>query len=294
MRTTSARETFLHILVAINLIFSVVLTRGTVRVLAQTGCPVLTGTGNRFPANSALTVYIDPAFTDQQRTGIMAGLATWTAANGSTGNASGIVVDHVIIGTLTGTLPANTIQVVQGTPGDGTRAQTAVTSSGTTIVSATITIDGRVSDPFAMGEVASHEGGHALMGLNNAPSDQSPTTSIMAHAPPCSSTAAVANDPGCGGNANYNALRPLSAPTPCDQLAARTNGGYGTPNPPNPNPPASSGSGTRPDQSYWTGYNPQQRVCYQWFQVNVQIICTSSKGCTVQVDRYAVGSPICY
>jgi len=294
MRTTSVRITILHVLIAINLMMSLTLTRGTVRVSAQTGCPASVGTGNRFPVNSRLTVYLDPAFSTQQRDGLMEGLAGWTSQNGSTGNASGIVVDHVIIGQLTGTLPANTIQFTQGTPSNGVRATTSLNVSGTTIVSATVTIDSRVSAQDAMREVSGHESGHAVMGLDNSPSSVGQTQSIMAHAPPCSSTAAVAIDPSCGGVANYNALRPLAAPTPCDQQAARTNGGYGTPNPGQPNPPASSGSGTRPDQSFWTGYNPQQRVCYQWFQVTVQLICTSSKGCTVNVDYAAVGSPMCY
>jgi hypothetical protein len=294
MRTTSTRETFLHILIAINLMLSVTLTRGTVRVSAQTGCPPSNASGARFPANTSLTVYLDPAFSATQRDGIMAGLAGWTSANGSTGNASGIVVDHVIIGTLTGTLPANTIQVMQGTPSNGVRANTQVTISGTTIVSATITIDARVTNQSAIQEVSDHEGGHALMGLYDSPSSVPETGSIMAHAPYCSSDAAVASDPSCNGIANYNALRPLSAPTNCDQLAAKANGNYGNPSPPQPNPPASSGTGSRPDQSFWTGYNPQARVCYQWFQVTTNIICSSSRGCTVQVDYSAIGSPICY
>lgn len=47
MRTTSVRITILHVLIAINLMMSLTLTRGTVRVSAQTGCPASVGTGNR-------------------------------------------------------------------------------------------------------------------------------------------------------------------------------------------------------------------------------------------------------
>ncbi|HKU51222.1 MAG TPA: hypothetical protein VJQ25_02050, partial [Nitrospira sp.] len=221
MRAISTRETLLHVIIAINLMLSVTLTRGTVQVAAQTGCPPLSGTGRSFPANTSLTVYLDSAFTDQQRTGIMAGFAGWTGASGSAGNASGIVIDHVIVGPPPNPLPVNSIQVIAGTPTGGVRGETILNpggpTTGTTLVNAIVTIDPRVTT--AMQEVADHEGGHALMGLRDTTSAVGVSESIMSPAPLCASDAALAANPGCG-TANYNALRPLAAPTPCDQLAA--------------------------------------------------------------------------
>jgi hypothetical protein len=165
--------------------------------------------------------------------------------------------DHWIIGSPPNPIPTNSIAVVSSAPLDtsgqptGGRAITAYVPGpvGGYKTSAVITIDPHINDPAALQEVADHEGGHAFFGLMENGAATSPSSSIMAYSPPCSSSSAVSEDPGCGGVVNWNALRPLSAPTGCDQQSAKQNGGYGTPNTPQPNPPASSGSGSRPDQS---------------------------------------------
>lgn len=303
MKISHASHTLLQVLIAINLSFYVTISRSIINVQAQQQGCIVPGRGSNaaFAPNSKLTVYLDPSYTEEQRNAVMSGLTAWTNNNGSTGNSSGIVIDHWIIGSPPNPMPTNSIAVVSSAPLNtsgqptGGRAITSYVPGpvGGYKTSAVITIDPHINSPAALQEVADHEGGHAFFGLMENTAATSPSSSIMAYSPPCSSSFAVSEDPGCGGVVDWNALRHLSAPTDCDQQSAKQNGGYGTPNTAQPNPPASSGSGSRQDQSFWTG-NYQNRSCYQWFQVTYTIICSGSRGCTVFVDYQAFGSPMCY
>jgi hypothetical protein len=253
------------------------------------------GSTQAFAQNSKINVNVSNSNGTQQD-GVRKAFAEWQKFNGSTGTASGIVVDRYTYQATAGT--GTQVRVVFGTPSGGVRGTSSRSSDGTV----TITIDSRVTSQQAVLEVMLHELGHALFGLKNCEStdgDCSRSKTIMGYAPPCSSDAAVASwrasDPSlCPDGADYNATDGVDSPTTCDINAAKTNGNYDPTktNPPQPNPPATGGNGgasPRPEDYY---HHPT--TCYMAVMITNWYQCYGSGGCYYVGSTYQSMGIYCY
>lgn len=257
------RQSLWHVIMAINLCFSINLARSPPSA-RKVGCPPIPGLGKRFTfaREALLTVYLDTRFTSDQRTGIMKGFKSWLKENGTDGNASGITITKFEITPNPPRLagPQNSVSVVAERPEGGLRGWSTSTLGPNGKKNSLIVIDPRVTSQYTMEEVAAHEVGHAVFGLDDCVGCSDSQT-IMAGAPRCSCDAAVAQDPSCHGDADYNARRVLGQPSDCDQRRAKENGQYDNPAPPAP-PTGRRGSAFNLPRTL-----RYLAVCYQWFQM---------------------------
>lgn len=189
-------------------------------------------------SGATVQVYIDPTITGNLLDVTQQAFLNWNAANGTTGNNSGVKYEFISSPPAPGTF---SYTVSLGFPANGVRATTdTAANSQLQTLKATTVIDTQVTDPLAFFEVISHEIGHpAGFGECNtcAPSD-----SIMGPGPP---------------DGQYNTVvgRPTS-PTPCDNQKLKEVNYPPAPSPtPTPTPDNTGGNGfctnTCPQKMGW-------------------------------------------
>jgi len=104
-----------------------------------------------WPQGATVQVYTDPAITGNLRDVTEQAFLNWNAANGATGNNSGVKYEFVTSPPAPGTF---SYTVSLGTPPNNVRAKTdTAANSQLQSLSATTVIDSRVTDPQAFFEV---------------------------------------------------------------------------------------------------------------------------------------------
>jgi hypothetical protein len=249
MKNTLTRLRWYSVWVGLGLIFL-----SSLIIKAQTctdqNTPPITKAG--WPQGATVQVYIDPAITGNLLDVTQQAFLNWNAANGASGNNSGVKYEFITSPPNPGTF---SFTVTLGTVADGGRAKTdTAANSQLQTLKATTVIDSRVTDPLAFFEVMAHEIGHpAGFGECNtcAAGD-----SVMAPGPP-------------GGEYNTVVGRPTS-PTACDNQKLKE-GDY--PNPiPSPTPEPVAGTCPPPPLKCRT----DQRNCWQEDYPSCVCICNFS------------------
>jgi hypothetical protein len=133
-----------------------------------------------WPQGATVQVYIDPTITGNLLDVTQQAFLNWNAANGTTGNNSGVKYEFINSPPALGTF---SYTVSLGFPPNGVRAKTdTAANSQLQSLSATTVIDTRVTDPLAFFEVMSHEIGHPA-GFGECDTC-APSDSVMAPGPP--------------------------------------------------------------------------------------------------------------
>jgi hypothetical protein len=118
-----------------------------------------------WPQGATVQVYIDPAITGNLKDVTQQAFLNWNAANGATGNNSGVKYEFVTCPPAPGTF---SYTVSLGTPPNDVRAKTdTAANSQLQSLSATTIIDSRVIDPQAFFEVIAHEIGRLWQDTNH-------------------------------------------------------------------------------------------------------------------------------
>jgi hypothetical protein len=191
-----------------------------------------------WPRGATVQVYIDPTITGNLLDVTQQAFLNWNAANGTTGNNSGVKYEFINSPPAPGTF---SYTVSLGFPPNGVRATTnTAANSQLQSLSATTVIDTQVTDPLAFFEVISHEIGHPA-GFGECETC-APSDSVMGPGPP---------------QGQYNAVvgRP-TAPTPCDNQKLKEVDYPPAPSPtPTPTPENTGGNGfctnTCPQKMGW-------------------------------------------
>jgi hypothetical protein len=199
-------------------------------------------TGRSWPKGSTVSVYIDPSITGDARNAAMQAFNNWNAANGTTGNNSGVTFSFV-----SSPPPVNTgFTVVYGNPNNGTRAVIDYgAGADNTVTDAIVTVDPSVTNYDAMLETMAHEIGHSF-GLE--------------HCSSCSLTDSVMAQTTVGSNWNTSGGRATS-PTTCDNQAVQS-ASY----------PAESGGGGGGGGGDWPGDlgdGDGPNWCTPWYRIGV-------------------------
>ena len=193
-----------------------------------------------WPQGATVQVYIDPTITGNLLDVTQQAFLNWNAANGTTGNNSGVKYEFITSPPNPGTF---SYTVSLGFPPNGVRAKTdTAANSQLQSLSATTIIDTRVTDPLAFFEVISHEIGHPA-GFGECDTC-APSDSVMGPGPP-------------EGQYNVTVGRPTS-PTPCDNQKLKEVNYPPAPSPtPTPTPDNTGGNG------FCTNTCPQKMGWYQ-------------------------------
>jgi len=176
------------------------------------GCQLPPAVGREFSwsEGAQVTVYIDPNFSGGAIAEIEAGIGAWENAGGS-GVHFNFSIDYGHAH-----LPhSGSMGVIPGTTSSGSAAENRLTGGGSHLDHAQMVIDtSQVFTADLFRRISVHETGHSF-GLGDCQ--------------------------GCGNKTVMaSPLGPLTQLTPCDQHAARLNGGYSGPVPGQPNAPGPS------------------------------------------------------
>lgn len=248
MKNTLPRLRWCSVWVGLGLIFLCSLIKA--QTCTSQNTPPITKAG--WSQGATVQVYIDPAITGNLLDVTQQSFLNWNAANGASGNNSGVKYEFITSPPNPGTF---SFTVTLGTVSDGGRAKTDTAANlQLQTLKATTVIDSRVTDPLAFFEVMAHEIGHpAGFGECNtcAAGD-----SVMAPGPP-------------GGEYNTVVGRPTS-PTPCDNQKLKETD---YPNPmPSPTPEPVAGTCPPPPLKCRT----DQRNCWQEDYPSCICICNFS------------------
>jgi len=171
--------------------------------------PPVKGSRWTWAQGARVSVTIDPEFIDVPGgyQALVEALRRWESAGSSDGNRSGVTFDVLDFGVAPPVGP--TLRISRGTLRTGGQARVSLWSASGSIVRASCVIDGRVTNPLALLQVAVHEIGHTF-GLAECDECEH-GSSVMTR-----SSGVDYNDTTSGAG----------WPSACDNAAVRENGGY--------------------------------------------------------------------